>query len=65
VRVEIFKTVPGVEFGDAWPRRLERPIGRTSVVVIGREDLIAAKRAVGRPQDLLDIEALERAPGDE
>jgi hypothetical protein len=61
VRVEIFKTIPGADFQQAWPRRLESPLGATTVAVISREDLIAAKRAVGRPQDLLDITALERA----
>jgi len=29
-----------------------------AVSVIGKEDLIAIKRASGRPQDLLDVEAL-------
>jgi hypothetical protein len=32
-----------------------------AVAVIGREHLIANKRAAGRPQDLADVAALERA----
>lgn len=32
-----------------------------TVSFISREDLIANKRAVGRPQDLRDVRALERA----
>jgi hypothetical protein len=30
--------------------------------VIGRAQLIANKRASGRPQDLVDADAIERAP---
>jgi hypothetical protein len=32
---------------------------------IAREDLIANKKAVGRPQDLRDVRALERAAASE
>jgi hypothetical protein len=40
----------------------------TKVEVVAYEDLVRAKRAAGRPQDLVDIEALrelrdERSPG--
>ncbi|MBL9025792.1 MAG: hypothetical protein JNL21_26590 [Myxococcales bacterium] len=33
-----------------------------SLNVIGREALIKNKRVSGRPKDLADVEALERAP---
>ncbi|WP_437720133.1 hypothetical protein [Sorangium sp. So ce861] len=36
---------------------------RTARPDIGRDDLLASKRAVGRPQDLRDVRAIERAAG--
>lgn len=51
--------IDGVEFADAWPARLEVDIEGLKVPVIGRDHLIRNKRAVSRPQDLVDIEALE------
>jgi hypothetical protein len=51
----------GVTFDEAWPRRAVVSLWGQPVPVIGREDLIASKRAAGRPQDLADIVALERA----
>ena len=52
-RVDILMGIPGVEFKEAWKRRVE-------VDFISREDLIKAKQAAGRPQDLIDLQALRR-----
>jgi len=51
--------VDGVDFELVWARRVEVAIGDQTVWFISKEDLIAAKRACGRPQDLLDISALQ------
>lgn len=59
-RVDLLRRVPGVEFRDAWSRRVDVPIGELTVHVISREDLIASKRAAGRERDLRDLRALER-----
>ena len=59
-RIDILTQIEGVRFEDAWPRRLQTTFGAVSCGVIGRDDLIANKRAAGRPQDLADIVALER-----
>lgn len=61
VRVDILMGIPGVQFDDAWERRVEVQFDDVSVTMISREDLILAKRAAGRPQDLLDADSLEQA----
>ena len=57
-RVDILSGVSGVRFADAWPRRVVLVIEDIEVPVLGRADLVANKRASGRPKDLLDIELL-------
>lgn len=59
VRVDVFMGIPGVVFAEAWPRRMTTDFDGLPVHFISREDLIAAKRAAGRAQDLLDVAALE------
>jgi hypothetical protein len=63
VRVDILMGIPGVVFAEAWPRRMEVDFAGLVVPFISREDLIAAKRAAGRPQDLLDVEQLTQPDG--
>ncbi len=57
-RVDILMGIPGLTFAEAWPRRVEINFDDLRVPFIARQDLIAAKRASGRPQDLLDVEML-------
>ena len=45
---------------DAWERRLPIVLDGIELNVIGREDLIANKRAAGRPQDRADVARLTR-----
>jgi hypothetical protein len=47
-----------VDFDHAWSNRLQITIGDLEIGVIGREDFIANKTAVGRPKDLLDLTLL-------
>jgi hypothetical protein len=58
-RVDILTGLSGVEFEEAWPRRIVLDLDGTQVPVIGREDLVRNKRATGRPRDLADIERLD------
>lgn len=57
-RVDLLRSIPGVTFEEAWPRRARVRWGALEVNLISREDLIAAKRAAGRPQDLADVRLL-------
>jgi hypothetical protein len=58
-RIDILTTISGVEFAAAWARRVTIAIGELQVPVLGREDFVRNKRAVGRPKDLADIALLE------
>ncbi len=60
-RVDFLFTIPGVSFAAAWPKRIALDIGDVPLHVIGRDDLLANKRATARPQDLRDARAIEKA----
>jgi hypothetical protein len=57
-RIDILTEIDGVLFEAAWARRLEVEIDGRHVPIIGRDDLIANKRASGRPQDIADVARL-------
>ena len=58
-RVDVLTEISGVEsFAAAWRERVERLVGNHHIPFIGREALIANKRASGRLKDLADVEAL-------
>jgi len=56
--IELFNSIPGVEFADCYPRRVTVKMGRLQVPFIGLEDLKVNKRASGRLKDLQDLEEL-------
>jgi hypothetical protein len=58
-RIDVITAIDGVDFASAWERRTAVRIGETTVPVLGRTDLIANKRASGRPKDLADLAWLE------
>jgi hypothetical protein len=62
--VDILPGVKGVDFDSAWENRTEIEIDPSSglrVSVISSADLIQSKLAAGRPQDLLDVDAIREA----
>ena len=59
VMIDLMPRISGVEFEDAWLRRVNVTIDDTlTVPFISRDDLLAAKIAAGRAQDLADVVAL-------
>ena len=61
-RIDLAKGIRGLNFAEAWLHRETTELGNIHVHVIGRKDLIAAKRECGRAKDIADADALEAAP---
>ena len=58
IRLEIFTSIPGVQFDDCYRSRIVDELGGITVNLINLEDLKANKRASGRNKDLDDLENL-------
>jgi hypothetical protein len=61
---DILPDLPGVDFDAAWERRVEGVIDEETglkAFFISKDDLIAAKLASGRPQDLADVSSIQQA----
>ena len=65
MRVDILMGIPGMAFERAWEKRKEVDFDGLVVSFISKEDLIAAKRASGRPQDLIDADILAKTDNNE
>jgi hypothetical protein len=61
-RIDILTRVTGLVFADARNRRVLSRYGDVPIQILSRNDLILNKKSVGRPQDLIDVAALEHAP---
>lgn len=62
--VDILPEIPGVDFDAAWERRAQGVIDAATGLkanFISAADLVAAKLAAGRPQDLADVDAIRKA----
>ena len=57
-RIDVLTGISGVQWDDAWNRRMAIEIERIPVSVLGREDFVTNKRAAGRPKDRIDLELL-------
>ncbi len=58
-RIDLLTSLEAVAFEVAWNGRVVANYGACPVAYLGLDDLIANKRAVGGPQDLVDAESLE------
>lgn len=64
IAIDILCDIDGIEFEPVYARRETVTIGPATGLAapfISADDLIANKRAAGRPQDLADVEALKSA----
>jgi predicted nucleotidyltransferase len=59
-RLDLLTGLTGLTIDEAFADRLNAQIDGVPVFVLSRENLIRNKRADGRPQDLADLEDLER-----
>jgi hypothetical protein len=59
-RIELLTEISGVSFADAWTRKETYDLDGTRCYVISKQDLLTNKRAAGRPQDIADVDVLER-----
>ena len=58
-RIDVLTGISGVDFEAAWERRISFTFSGVAVPVLGRDDLVANKRAAGRPKDLADLAVLD------
>jgi hypothetical protein len=58
-RIDLLTSLTGVTTEEAFDGKVSAIIDGIPVFVLGKDDLIRNKRAVGRPQDLADFAALE------
>lgn len=65
VKTDVLVNVPGLTWEEAWANRVSQSYQGQTFYTVSRMDLIKAKRAAGRWQDLEDVKALEAtAEGD-
>jgi hypothetical protein len=61
-RIDLMTAISGVDsFAAAFANRVEATVEGVTVPVLGRQELIANKRASGRGKDLVDLGWLEKA----
>jgi Nucleotidyltransferase of unknown function (DUF6036) len=58
-RIDLLTSLTGVEFADCWQNKVDVDVDGIALPVISLDDLRVNKRALGRHQDLADLENLE------
>jgi predicted nucleotidyltransferase len=61
VRLDALTRVKGLNFTNAWQKKVFLSLGNVMIPAINIDDLIASKRAAGRPHDKDDIKILKQA----
>jgi hypothetical protein len=58
-RIDLLTSISGVSTNEAFASKISATLDGLPVFILGKDALIRNKRAVGRPQDLADLVALE------
>ena len=59
VRLDVQTSTPGIDFDKAWQHRKTVVYQGQAFFILSKTDLIASKRAAGRPVDIEDVRLLE------
>lgn len=62
VRIDILTEITGVEFPEAWNKKVAGTFFGVPVHFISLDDLLANKRALGRSSDLKDVRQKLKSP---
>ena len=60
-RIDLLNSISGMTFDEVWANVFEITADGERIPVIGRDDLIANKRANGRPKDKQDVKQLTKS----
>lgn len=60
-RIEVLSEISGVSFGECFDRRVNIEVDGIRIPVLALHDLVANKKASGRPKDLGDVGELMKA----
>ena len=60
-RIDLFTGISGVATNEAFAKKLSARLSGLPVFILSKDLLIRNKRAVGRPQDMVDVTELESA----
>jgi hypothetical protein len=60
-RIDIIMGLGKLSFDQAWKRRKKSSYGKENINFISLPDLIRAKKAAGRPHDMIDLSLLRQA----
>lgn len=58
--IDFLTTIKGLNFDEAWNNRCVFETSHGRLLYLGVSDLVAAKKAMGRPQDLADVDEILR-----
>ena len=58
LETDLHPFVAGISFEEVWEHRIQDQIGETPAYFASLDDLIAMKRAAGRPKDIEDLRVL-------